>query len=154
LIATGDATGIVKVVRFDDGRVLGQLDAGEKSIESVIFSTDSKWIAVASMGGTVTIWSAVDMKMRHALQHPGGITSMKWHPTRMFVVTGCVDGAVRVWDIRNAELLSEMPGHEDVITCLDVKLVEGSEADLLIITGSDDRTVRLWQFLEKAPVKA
>jgi WD40 repeat protein len=122
-------------------------------VEAIASSVDTQKIAIASMGGTVTIWNAVDLKMRHALRHPEGITVLKWHPVRPFVVSACIDGAVRVWDMRNGEMLREMPGHEDVITAMDVRLVGGSDEELLIVTGSDDRTVKIWEFGEKAAVK-
>ena len=148
VIATGDMSGIVKLTKFDDGRGLGQLDAGENSIEGVMFSPDGRWIAVASMGGAATVWNPNDLKMRCALTHPAGVTCMRWHPKQPLLVTGCVDGAVRVWDVRNGEMLCQLPGHEDVITSVAVKLVEGSDTDLLIVTSSDDSSVRLWSYVE------
>jgi WD40 repeat protein len=150
LIATGDVSGIVKIVKFDETQVLGSMDAGEHSLEGVCFSPDSKWVAVASMGGAATIWNHVDFQMRHALAHPEGVTGVKWHPKRPFVVTACCDGAVRVWDARNGEKLAELPGHGDVITAIDVRGAETAEGDVFIITASDDRTVKLWSFVESA----
>lgn len=73
LLATGDISGIVKVVRFEDGKILGQLDTGANTIEAVWFSPDNNWIAIASMGGAVTVWSCVNLKIRHAMSHPEGV---------------------------------------------------------------------------------
>ncbi|OHS99364.1 WD repeat protein [Tritrichomonas foetus] len=150
IIATGDMSGIVKLMRCDTGKIIGQLDTGENSVEKVEFSYDDNYIAVASMGGAVTIWSPNDLKNRHALQHPGGVTSLAWHPKRPYVISACVDGAVRVWDARSGELMSEMHGHADVITGLDVYF-DGNV--LLIITSSEDTSVKLWVFDEKNPIK-
>ena len=149
LVATGDITGIVKIARFDDVKILGQVDAGENSVEAIHFSPDQKWIGVASMGGTLSIWDANEFKMRHALLHPAGVTSFKWHPSRPFVITGCCDGAVRVWDIRNGECLATLTGNQDVVTDIDVRLVDGSKSDLLIVTSSEDQSVRLFSFVEE-----
>jgi WD40 repeat protein len=44
------------------------------------------------------------------------------------VVTAACDGAVRVWDARRGEKLSEMPGHADVITDLDVRPADTADA--------------------------
>ena len=150
IIATGDASGIVKLMQCDTGKVIGQLDTGENSIEKIEFSYDDKYIAVASMGGTVTIWNPNDLKIRHALQHPKGVTSLSWHPKMPYVISSCADGAVRVWDARNGELISEMYGHGDVITGLDT-FYDGSV--LLIVTSSDDTSVKLWVFDDKNPIK-
>lgn len=150
VIATGDESGIIKIMRCDQGKIVGQLDAGENSVEKVEFSYDDQYIAVASLTGTATIWSPNDLKMRHALPHPGGLTSLAWHPKKPFLVTACVDGAVRVWDVRNGALVSEMYGHHNVITDLDVYF-DGKI--LLIVTSSEDHTVRLWAFDEENPIK-
>jgi ribosome assembly protein SQT1 len=149
LVATGDLTGIVKIARFDDVKILGQIDSGENSVEAVQFSPDTAWIGIASMGGTLSIWDANEFKMRHALLHPAGVTSFKWHPTRPFVVTGCADGAVRVWDIRSGKMLACLTGNKNVITDIDVRLVDGSKTDILIVTSSEDHTVRLFSFVEE-----
>jgi WD40 repeat protein len=131
-----------------DAKVVGSLDAGESSIECIAFAPDSKCVAVASMGGTATAWSPDDLKLRQAMAGPAGVVAVKWHPNRPFGVTACADGAVRVWDIRNGTLLGEMPGHEDVIAAMDVTPVDGADSDLMIVSASDDRTVRLWAFVD------
>jgi WD40 repeat protein len=153
LAATGDVKGVVIVVRFGEVKVLGSLDAGKNSVECIAFAPGNKWIAVASMGGAATVWSPIDFKLRHAMTHPAGVIAVKWHPSRPYLVTACADGAIRVWDIRNGALLSEMPGHEDVITAMDIRPVDGADGDLMIVSASDDRTVKLWSFVESPELK-
>lgn len=151
LIATGDESGIVKVTRFDDVKVLGSIDAGNNTIEAITFSPDNKFIAVASMGGTASIWNAIDFTMRQTLAHPAGVTSIKFHPTQpCILVTGCSDGAIRVWDIRDGNLLDTLTGNEGVINDLDVRPVDDKPTDLLILTASDDATVRLFSYVHKS----
>lgn len=147
LIVTGDVAGVVKVTRFNDGMVMGTIQSGESSVEAIQFSPDGKWIAIAAMGGALSIWDSVEFKLRHACVHPAGVTSLRWHPTQPFVVTGCVDGAVRIWDYRNGALVAELTGNEDIVNSLDVRLVDGSQKDLLIVTGSEDTSVRLFSFV-------
>lgn len=149
LIATGDLNGIVQLTRWDQAKVVGTLTTSEKSVEAVQFSPDDQFIAVASMGGTATIWSPIDMKMRHALQHPEGVTALVWHPNKPFLITACADYAIRVWDVRNGQMISQMYGHTKFITAIDVHL---NGEILFIISASEDRTVKLWQFDEKNPI--
>ncbi|KAH0786872.1 Angio-associated migratory cell protein [Histomonas meleagridis] len=152
LIATGDISGIVKICRFDGGKILGNMDNGKNSIECIAFSPDNKWVATASMGCAATVWNPIDFQLRHALQHPGGVTTLKWHPKRPYIVTGCTDGSIRVWDARNGHLLKEMSGHRNVITAIDVRAVDGSDGDLMIISSSEDTSVKVWSF-EEAEIK-
>lgn len=150
LIATGDISGIVKISKFGGPQLQqANLDNGDNSIEAIAFSPDSKLIAVASMGGAATIWNPNDSQLRHALKHPAGVTCLKWHPTQPYLITGCADGAVRVWDSRNGKLLKEMTGHTNVITGMDIRFVNDSKQEILIATSSEDHTVKVWIFDEK-----
>jgi hypothetical protein len=75
----------MKIAKFDDTRVLGAMDAGEHSIESLSFSPDIRSVVVvvvvvvASMGGVATIWSTMGFTVRHTLQHSAGVIAVKWH---------------------------------------------------------------------------
>ena len=145
LFATGDEAGIVKLVRSDYGRVLGQLDAGTRKIMDVQFSPDSQIIAVASRNCSASIWVHMESdryKMRHALIHPGPVVAIRWHPKKPCIITACEDGAVRVFDTRNGEKLNEFGGHVAPITALAVKLLKDNS--LMIITSSQDKTVRVF----------
>ena len=53
-----------------------------------------------------------------------------------------------LWDARNGQMLCQLPDHENIALPIDAKLVEGSDTDLLIITGSDGASGRLWSYVE------
>lgn len=148
LVATGDANGVVFVSRFDDVKILGKIDTGNNEVLSIQFSPDCAWIAIASFGCTLSICDSNEFKIRHVLEHPDRVICVKWHPTKPYVITGCGDGAVRVWDIRNASLVRQFTGNKREIHALDVRLVDNSKTDLLILTSSEDKSVRLFSFVE------
>ncbi|KZT58240.1 WD40 repeat-like protein [Calocera cornea HHB12733] len=56
-------------------------------------------------------------------------------------VTGAEDGAVRVWD--GGEILATLEGHKGPVTALESATTAAGEA--YILSGSSDRSVRLWQ---------
>merc|ERR1712137_148071 len=74
----------------------------------------------------------------------GGVTRLRWHPTLPFVFTACSDGTVRVWDARNGTIVHTLTGHADMINAIDCNFVSNSGVSL-IVSGSDDNTVRLFE---------
>jgi WD40 repeat protein len=68
-----------------------------------------------------------------------GVTRMAWHPTQPLVVTGCLDGVVRWWDLRTGSCVRKCSGHADAIQDVAVS-PDGSMA----VTGADDGTARVF----------
>lgn len=69
---------------------------------------------------------------RHDIPIVGGLQSFD-----AALATGTKDGIVRLWDLRNGEMVRTLEGHTDAISCLKFDLQN-------IITGSLDQTVRTW----------
>ena len=56
------------------------------------------------------------------------------------VATGSSDKLIRVWDIRSRKpLIKVFKGHSDSVLCLD-----WLSQDRTIVSGSRDRTIRVW----------
>merc|ERR1712137_1319586 len=64
----------------------------------------------------------------------GGVTRLRWHPTLPFVFTACSDGTI----------VHTLTGHADMINAMDCNFVSNSGVSL-IVSGSDDNTVRLFE---------
>eukprot|EP00521_Asterionellopsis_glacialis_P019045 CAMPEP_0195330900 /NCGR_PEP_ID=MMETSP0708-20121125/12327_1 /TAXON_ID=33640 /ORGANISM="Asterionellopsis glacialis, Strain CCMP134" /LENGTH=113 /DNA_ID=CAMNT_0040399295 /DNA_START=23 /DNA_END=365 /DNA_ORIENTATION=- len=73
-------------------------------------------------------------------------SSMASYPP--LVLTSMSDGTVRLWDARNGALVQTVTGHEDMINDLAVEFVTPEQqggGTAVIVTGSDDKTVRLFE---------
>ncbi|CAM6129516.1 unnamed protein product [Calypogeia fissa] len=75
-----------------------------------------------------------------------GITSIDIHPSKDYVLTGGVDSTAIVFNRSSGEILSTLAGHTKRVT--SVKFVG---RDDLVLTGSADKTVKIWQATEDGP---
>eukprot|EP00249_Psilotum_nudum_P019826 c27436_g1_i2 orf=1243-2601(-) len=85
----------------------------------------------------------------HLSRHPlhktlkPGILSIDIHPSKDVIVTGGADAGVIVFEQSSGQILSSLSGHTKRVT--SVKFVP---RDDLLLTGSEDKTVRVWQWGE------
>ncbi|EMS65878.1 U-box domain-containing protein 72 [Triticum urartu] len=75
----------------------------------------------------------------HKTNKPG-ILSMDIHPSKDIVATGGIDTNAVLFDRTSGQILCTLAGHSKKITTL--KFVPRDE---LVVTGSADKTVRIWQ---------
>ncbi|KNC86669.1 hypothetical protein SARC_01206 [Sphaeroforma arctica JP610] len=54
-------------------------------------------------------------------------------------ISGCSDGVINIWDVRNQQLVNSFMGHRDGVSCVDV-FKDGHS----IVTGGLDHFVRVW----------
>uniref|UniRef100_A0A1D1XIR0 Pre-mRNA-processing factor 19 n=1 Tax=Anthurium amnicola TaxID=1678845 RepID=A0A1D1XIR0_9ARAE len=75
----------------------------------------------------------------HKTSKPG-ILSVDIHPSKEVIATGGVDATAVLFDRASGQILCTMTGHSKKVN--SVKFVPEDE---LFVTGSSDKTVRLWQ---------
>jgi ribosome assembly protein SQT1 len=131
-----------------------------RSVEAVGFCPayvvgTAHWVATGGVDGTLKIWNVVvGAQLRHKCIRPrdgfaggiaAGITRLRWHDTLPLIFCSYTDGVVCVWDARVGKLVTMLTGHEDMINDMDVSFVEG-ETTAVIVTGSDDKTVKVFEY--------
>lgn len=103
------------------------------SVESALFSPCGNYIAGANNSGSICIWDVATQVTRCELHTGIGITRSAWSDGGNYI-TGCLDGAVRVYDM-NLEKLSEIALHSDQI--LDI-----AYRNKVLVTASEDKTCK------------
>ncbi|PHH60529.1 hypothetical protein CDD81_1576 [Ophiocordyceps australis] len=98
--ASGHQDGSVYVFDNDVGRLLYALAGLAKPVRSVCISPASSRLAAAGDAGIIALY---DMKhgehVANLTGHSSWITSMDWSDTGEYLLSGCMDGKVKVWSI-------------------------------------------------------
>jgi WD40 repeat protein len=115
------------------------LAADEKPVLSAVFSNDGALVATGSGDQTVRVWDAHAGSERLRVKcEAGPVNSVVFTPDSARLIFAC-GSKTEVVDARSGKSLLEIAGHTDEISSVAV-----SANGARIITGSDDRTARVW----------
>jgi WD40 repeat protein len=166
-LASGSADGQLKLWDLDPvskkfGSELSSVQAHEKDVTCLSFAEKDRLLLSGSSDSMVKIWTFDAEKIAPepaTIKTGAGVSSLAIMALNMdrrmnLVATGHDDGKARLWDLvagrftpGKAHILA---GHTARVTSVTFLLgfaatEEGSsEARLLVLTGSDDRTIRAW----------
>ncbi|KAH6613502.1 WD40-repeat-containing domain protein [Chaetomium tenue] len=103
LTASGHESGGVYVFNNDAGRMVYSLSGLAKPVRTVAFSPGCKRLAAAGNAGVIAIY---DMEhgehvgnLTTPSSRPAWITSLDWNDTGEYLLSGSLDGKVKVWDV-------------------------------------------------------
>jgi WD40 repeat protein len=116
---------------------------------SAVFSNDGALIATGSQDQFVRVWDVHTGSERlHVKCEAGPANDVAFTPDGRRLIFACGSKA-EVIDARTGKSLLELDGHADEVSSVAVS-ADGSR----IVTGSDDRTARVWNAASGAPVTA
>ncbi|VVD01704.1 unnamed protein product [Leptidea sinapis] len=142
LVASISTNGTVVLTTSNNGKVVGKLEA-ENDLETVAFCPDPElgFFALGTLNGSVTIWDIARQMMRHQCIKSEdaftGVTKMIWIKDKL--LTGLLDGSVRVYDGRSGEQCSLITGHWSEVLDMTYNAKENK-----LLTASDDHTARIF----------
>ena len=145
-VASGGWDNTIWIWEFKTGKKLRALKGHKGSILKLAFSPDGKWLASSSEDRTARLWE-VDTGIQSVMlpAYDGNIVSMSFQGEgHAKLVAGNASGIVRQWDfdrIGQREEISTLRGHDGPVTMFDF----GPRKSSLVISGSVDRTIRLWR---------
>ncbi|KAJ8590640.1 WD40 repeat-like protein [Rhizopogon salebrosus TDB-379] len=97
-------------------------------------------IMSASSDGSIRQWIRDGEPVGEPWRSDGGVTSMAVCPDQRKVVSGSVDGRLRLWNVKEGSMVRDpWEGHSAAVRCLD-----WSPNAREITSGSEDGTIRRW----------
>lgn len=112
-------------------------------VMQVVFNPkDSNTFASASMDRTLKVWSLGSSTPNYTLEgHENGVNCVDYYQggDKPYLVSGADDRLVKIWDYQNKTCVQTLEGHSQNVTTVNF------HPELpIIITGSEDGTIRTW----------
>lgn len=123
------------------GKKVRTFDASSKFSCCLAYSPDGHYVAVGSVDGSLSIFSAgEDGKRLHKIEaHSKTVRSVTFSHDSTMLVSCSDDGRVNMWDVKHASLVHTFSGHRKGVCA-----VSYSYAGLYFASSSHDGTVKIW----------
>ena len=150
-LASGSADQTIKIWDLDSGEIQRTLDGHSDAVNALTFSPSGQILITGSTDKTIKIWHLGSGMLLHTLNlHSEAVNSVAINLEGNLLISGSTDKTIKIWHPARGELLSTLSGHLAGVTSLafssqgDRK--HGTESRLAIASGSQDKTIKIWQF--------
>ncbi|CAN5543283.1 NB-ARC domain-containing protein [soil metagenome] len=152
LVVSGSTDKTARVWHVQTGQLLHTLLGHDATVTTVAFSPDGAILATGSHDQTVRLWNWHAEQVLHILRgHAGSVVTIVFSPcplawcglSRSVFVSGSLDQTLGIWDAHSGEQLGSLTGHSAPV----ISAVFSANGALLI-SGSDDQTIRVWKMGE------
>ena len=131
-----------------------------KGIWDLEFSPAEKQIVTVSGDKLMKVWNLSGEKAEcvATLQgHADQLVKVKWINHGLQLATACVDGIVKLWNLKKQQCVNTLQMHEDKIWAMDlhekITQVENKNEDddiqlqskIFVITAGGDSTFKIWE---------
>merc|ERR1712167_1680 len=132
---------------LNSGTTTRRFVSHEKDVLSVAFSADNRQIVSASRGKTIKLWNTLG-ECKYTIQEEGlseWCSCVRFSPsaTNPLIVSCGWDKLVKVWNLSNCKLRTNLVGHTGYLNTVTVS-PDGS----LCASGGKDATAMLWDLNE------
>lgn len=122
------------------------------SILALTINSNGTMLASGDDLGSINIWNLQKGTCLRSFDkvHGGAVTCLDFSKDgeeSSRIISGSQDGSCREFGLRTSRMLKELRGHSSFVNCCHYVLsssIGGSDDKLLIVTGSADGTVRIW----------
>jgi hypothetical protein len=136
--------GTVELYRWPVGDLVRQFSPHRDLVYAADWRADSAAIATAGADGIVGIHPTAGDGGRKLEGHSRGVLAVVFLPGDAGLLTAGVDASLRLWDARTGAAVRTLSNHTLPVHDLAVR-PGGGGGPPLVVSVSDDRTVRFWQ---------
>ena len=132
---------------------INEFSANNGEILEVRFSSDGHYLATAGEDKNVNIYnvsrpaSRIESPMMVLKGSNSAVTSVNFSSNKKFILASSNDYAARVWDLGSGRVTLALTGHQASVSC--ARYMSTTQA----VTGSSDRTLRIWDLTKGACTK-
>jgi U3 small nucleolar RNA-associated protein 15 len=119
------------------------------------YRPDGKMLAASDESGVTQLFDLSSRAVMRTMRgHTKAVRAVRFSPDGSRLFTGSDDTRVLVWDVAAEQELRALEGHSDMVRCVRVSGANGHAAGAhrLLLSGSYDHTVRLWDVSAPKPV--
>jgi len=131
----------VRIWRLPNGAPVQVIDEGMAGITCVVFTPDSQAVAWGEVNGTIRIRRLKGGWLQTLKNTSQPVTSLDISADGELLAAGYADGLIRIWRMKDGELLQTLGESQAAVTALTFSPDGG-----WLISASKDHTLSLWQF--------
>ena len=163
LLASGSDDWTVRLWNVSTGRPVLVLHGHNDLVKTVAFSHDGRWLASGSDDTTIKLWEVATWNLARTLQgHTYNVNTVAFSPDGRLLASGSSDATVKVWEVASGRLTHTVMGHTDWVRsvafspCKQRDPSSGAciQWDGLLVSGSDDKTIKLWDVASAGLVRS
>jgi WD40 repeat protein len=124
------------------GKLLLTNNEHKKTVRSVNFSPDNKWLVSSDEAGEIRLWNRNAKKSKVLGQNKSQVHYVEFSPNSQAIASASSDKTAKLWNLQG-DILRILP-HPDV-----VNRMKFSSDSQIIATAGADGVVRLWRLKDK-----
>jgi WD40 repeat protein len=147
-LASAGADKSVRLWEVKTGRQLRVLTGHTAMVAQVVFSPDGRHLVSSSLDHSIRVWDAASGNLVRVLSQDENVVPLAFSPDGRVLASacgfrvmqgGCKDPSIKLWIFATGEPAGKLMGHKT-----GVRALAFSPDGLLLASGGEDATVRLW----------
>ncbi|AFZ80966.1 U5 small nuclear ribonucleoprotein subunit, putative [Theileria equi strain WA] len=130
------------------------LTGHEGDVYALEFSPDGQFLATGGKDKTILLFQVYGECLNFGVLegHKNAVLELHWDATGGLLYSCSADHTAAIWDVEYRKRIKNLNGHSEIVnSCYPARKVVGSN---MIVTGSDDGTVKIWDTRSKNNAKS